>query len=71
MNRDNITVREHLLQESFSGVCSKDLRDSYMRLIFIQPARCCQSTWEAECYWAFHWYMTKMLRYIEPSFAAA
>lgn len=51
------------------GVCSEDLLDSYMTLIFIQLARCYQSTKEAEYHQESRRYMTEVLRYIEQNFA--
>lgn len=51
------------------GVCSEDLLDSYMTLIFIQLARCYQSAKEAEYQRESRRYMTEVLRYIEQNFS--
>ncbi len=51
------------------GVCSEDLLDSYMTMIFIQLARCYQSTKEEECHRESRRYMTEVLRYIEQNYA--
>lgn len=52
------------------GVCSEDMLDGYMTLIFIQLARCYQSAKEAEYRRESRRYITEVLRYIEQNYAS-
>lgn len=51
------------------GACSKDVIDSYMTLIFINLARCYQTSKEEEARIASKSYLTQVLRYIEQNYA--
>lgn len=52
------------------GVCSEDMLDSYMTLLFIQLARCYKANKEEEARASRHSYLTEVLHYIEENCAS-
>ena len=52
------------------GVCSKDMLDSYMTLLFIQLARCYKANKEEEARASRHSYLTEVLHHIEENCAS-
>jgi AraC-like DNA-binding protein/mannose-6-phosphate isomerase-like protein (cupin superfamily) len=70
----DVPIMRELFENAFCeyldpGVCGKDMLDSYMNLIFIQLARCYQTTKEKEYQKDSRRYITEVLRYIEQNFA--
>ena len=68
---NNLHIRE-LFEDVFCeyldpALCSSDVIDSYMTLIFIQLARCYQNSRETEYHENKRSYMTEVLRYIEDN----
>lgn len=70
---DMLLVRD-LFEDAFCeyldpGVCSDDMLDSLMTMLFIQLARCYQQTKEQEYREDSRSYITEVLRYLETHFA--